>query len=113
MSCIILLAELGDSLFIDFKVLQTLFILTMCPRIMRQRVQDEDTLPELSPVPTEVSSTFGVELQGHLYNPVADIAAPDGGLRAWLVVFGGFINFITAFGTPFSSITSIIKESRF
>lgn len=27
--------------------------------------------------------------------------APDGGLRAWLVVLGGFINFITAFGKSF------------
>lgn len=30
---------------------------------------------------------------------VAEVRIPDGGLRAWSVVLGGFLNFITAFGT--------------
>lgn len=29
---------------------------------------------------------------------VEDVTIPDGGLRAWFVVLGGFLNFITAFG---------------
>ncbi|KAH6899714.1 major facilitator superfamily domain-containing protein [Thelonectria olida] len=74
--------------------------------------QNDDTLTKLiSPVPTTASSTVGAELQGHLYDPVSDIPAPDGGLRAWLVVFGGFINFATAFGlmNAFGSFQSYYK----
>lgn len=37
------------------------------------------------------SDTSEVEAPGH-------ITVPDGGLRAWLVVFGGFLNFTVAFG---------------
>lgn len=30
-----------------------------------------------------------------------DLAVPDGGLRAWLVVAGGFLDYATAFGKSF------------
>ncbi|KAH7148862.1 major facilitator superfamily domain-containing protein [Dactylonectria macrodidyma] len=57
---------------------------------------DPHSPPELSPTTSRSSGPGILEV---IPGPVVEESAiPDGGLRAWLVVFGGFLNFTTSFG---------------
>ena len=49
-------------------------------------------------VPDPVIVEFG--------NDTESLLLPDGGWRAWLVVLGGFLNFVTAFGNSTLPLTS-------